>query len=224
MLPTPPDAPKMHTRFPRPPPCEVSAPAMPPNWPVTNRLDHAVSPAYKIPAASIELVFSGWCEIWNEIIRSRLRFEHLLQLLTQFSSTKTYSAWQPDRCNGTTPQTLSPTWISSRTDIPFRFTIPLKSRPSVNGNSMLLLQRNTFNKVAPYPPANRQMKNVKLRLEHFSRTAEPYSSWPRRLDSQKPLALRPIHRLDCLWLEFWCAHCTAAIRCHRTREFATPSF
>lgn len=73
--------------------------------------------------------------------------------LTQCSSTETYSAWQPDRCSGTTPHTSSPICISSRTDMPRRFTTPEKSRPSVNGNSIFVLQRNIFNSVEPYPPA-----------------------------------------------------------------------
>lgn len=70
-------------------------------------------------------------------------------ILTHVSSTTTYSAWQPDRCGGTTPQTLSPICISSRTDIPFLVTTPQKSRPNVNGNSMFVLHRIIFNSVEP---------------------------------------------------------------------------
>lgn len=82
-----------------------------------------------------------------------------------------------------------------RTAIPLLTTVPLKSLPSVNGNSIESgLHRSALKAVAPYPPNYNPMKYVIAFLFKIQQEKKTHPPLQHLLDSQMLNSLSPISR------------------------------
>lgn len=126
--------------------------------PAARSAAHAVRAAYRAPPAAWSSNVDGAgpaCERRSFKLPFVCLFTYICDggHRTQRSLTTTNSAWLPWRCGGTTPQTRAPG--RRRAAGPARSTVPTKSRPGTNGNSMSSTPssaRSVFSTRAPYPP------------------------------------------------------------------------